>query len=104
MSARMLACLLWSTAFLPALAGCDCGDDDPPGDADGGPADTGPGMDTGAGEDAGPLPADSGPSTDSGPAVCDKGETDCDGVCADLRSDPTHCGTCEMACAAGEVC
>jgi hypothetical protein len=29
---------------------------------------------------------------------------DCDGACVDLSSDPAHCGTCETACATGDVC
>ncbi len=28
----------------------------------------------------------------------------CDGACLDLRVDPAHCGACDHACAAGQVC
>lgn len=36
--------------------------------------------------------------------VCPAGTARCDGVCVDLRVDPTSCGACGNACAAGEVC
>jgi hypothetical protein len=40
-------------------------------------------------------------TTDGG---CRPGESLCSGVCADLTTDPAHCGTCATACAPGEVC
>lgn len=42
---------------------------------------------------------------ESGACVCaGEGETDCGNACADLQSDPAHCGTCDNPCAADEVC
>ncbi|WP_437677561.1 MXAN_6577-like cysteine-rich protein [Sorangium sp. So ce131] len=35
---------------------------------------------------------------------CDEGETDCAGVCADLESNPRHCGACGEECAEGQIC
>lgn len=35
---------------------------------------------------------------------CPPGETGCDGICADLDSDPLSCGACGFACGAGESC
>ena len=37
-------------------------------------------------------------------AGCRPGESLCSGVCADLTTDPAHCGTCATTCAPGEVC
>jgi hypothetical protein len=39
-----------------------------------------------------------------GPVVCKPSETDCSGVCADLKSDPKSCGQCGKACDAGAAC
>jgi Stigma-specific protein, Stig1 len=36
--------------------------------------------------------------------TCRKGEVLCDDTCAALDSDPAHCGHCEIACGASEVC
>jgi hypothetical protein len=60
------------------------------GDADGRDADDG---DDGAAD-----------RTDTPDAGCRPGQTDCSGICADLTTDPGHCGTCATACVAGEVC
>jgi len=35
---------------------------------------------------------------------CGENEAACDGVCSDLQTDPSRCGTCETSCAADEVC
>lgn len=35
---------------------------------------------------------------------CAEGETDCNGDCADLGSDPDHCGSCDHACEGGQEC
>ena len=32
------------------------------------------------------------------------GETNCGGACFDLRSSPTHCGSCLIACTTGQSC
>ncbi|MEI8258658.1 MAG: MXAN_6577-like cysteine-rich protein, partial [Deltaproteobacteria bacterium] len=37
-------------------------------------------------------------------ATCAAGQTQCDGACVTTDSDPSHCGACPNACAAGEVC
>ena len=39
-----------------------------------------------------------------GACTCASGETDCSGTCIDMQVDPSHCGGCGMACAAGEAC
>ena len=94
------AWLTYGLSLTLSLAGCDCSDDDPPADAgtDAGTMDAfTPELD-GGGVDTGP-PGDGGP-----PPVCDKGLMLCGTACVDLRSDPGNCGTCEMACATGEVC
>lgn len=36
--------------------------------------------------------------------ACNVGETNCNGVCADLQSDPNHCSACGLVCAPGESC
>ena len=38
--------------------------------------------------------------------ACGTGQTNCDGACTDLQSDPSNCGTCGMLCdiGAGEGC
>jgi hypothetical protein len=38
------------------------------------------------------------------PPTCTDGTVNCHGVCVDLQSDEAHCGTCQNACAANEVC
>lgn len=35
---------------------------------------------------------------------CASGYTRCGDECVDLSVDPSHCGTCELRCAAGDVC
>jgi hypothetical protein len=35
---------------------------------------------------------------------CPTGQTDCAGVCVDLKSDRLHCGVCTTACEAGNIC
>ncbi len=35
---------------------------------------------------------------------CPSGQTECNGVCADLSSDTAHCGDCDNACGDGESC
>ncbi len=42
-------------------------------------------------------PADAAPSC-AAPLVA------CGGACVDVRSDPTHCGSCDTTCAEGRVC
>jgi hypothetical protein len=32
---------------------------------------------------------------------CEPGQVDCDGTCADLPSDPAHCGGCDIVCETG---
>jgi hypothetical protein len=41
---------------------------------------------------------------DNGSCGCLAGESDCDGVCADLESDEQHCGACGTICRIGETC
>jgi hypothetical protein len=35
---------------------------------------------------------------------CSGGLVNCDGVCTDTTTDRDHCGRCDLACAAGEIC
>lgn len=53
--------------------------------------------------DAG-APSTDAPSPDIAPGTCGPGLTDCVGYCADLRSDPYHCGACDVRCENGQVC
>ena len=59
---------------------------------------------------AGPLPTGGTgvlPAGGTGGAVddvCPVGQNLCGTVCADLQSDPNHCGACNNACAAGQLC
>ncbi|UJR80742.1 hypothetical protein [Sandaracinus amylolyticus] len=39
-----------------------------------------------------------------GPVGCDLGEIECDGMCVDGRTDPSHCGGCDVVCDPGELC
>jgi hypothetical protein len=39
--------------------------------------------------------------SDTAVLVCDEGGTDCGGFCADLLTDPAHCGACWVACDSG---
>ncbi|MBI5500800.1 MAG: hypothetical protein HY907_11200 [Deltaproteobacteria bacterium] len=63
------------------------------------PADAG---DAEAHDDAGDGAGDRGDTATDG--ACRPGEELCSGVCADLTTDPAHCGTCSTTCAPGEVC
>jgi hypothetical protein len=36
--------------------------------------------------------------------ACPSGTSQCNGVCADLGTDPLHCGSCDRACAANQMC
>ena len=53
--------------------------------------------------DAEPDAAPDVAPVDLGP-TCSPGQTLCAGACVELQRDPLHCGACETACAAGEVC
>ena len=44
-----------------------------------------------------------GPCIPPGP-TCSPSETDCNGACTDLTTDPSNCGTCGQACPAGDAC
>ena len=37
-------------------------------------------------------------------SVCSASQISCGGICADIGSDPYHCGRCGVACGTGEVC
>ncbi|MFM2416966.1 MAG: hypothetical protein RL385_1689 [Pseudomonadota bacterium] len=37
----------------------------------------------------------------AGACVCDTGDTQCGGACADLKTDAAHCGRCDVSCGAG---
>ncbi|HZG69481.1 MAG TPA: hypothetical protein VEZ12_22295 [Herpetosiphonaceae bacterium] len=39
-----------------------------------------------------------------GDYCCHPGQECCGDVCTDIRSDPSHCGACDTACAAGLYC
>ena len=39
-----------------------------------------------------------------GRCVCRRGLKDCNGTCADLESDETNCGGCDVACGPKETC
>ena len=53
-----------------------------------------------------PRPANTDAGTDNGDDAlgCVSGLTNCSGVCYDLSSDPTRCGTCDGICAESETC
>jgi hypothetical protein len=40
----------------------------------------------------------------SGACACGGGKLLCGGACVDGQSDPGHCGSCGVACAAGQTC
>src|SRR5262245_50324288 len=40
----------------------------------------------------------------SGGVACGPGTTLCGAVCVDTKVDPSHCGSCDSACATGESC
>ena len=39
-----------------------------------------------------------------GTCACTTGQTNCNGSCVDLVSDPAHCGTCGISCATNSFC
>lgn len=43
-------------------------------------------------------------STSEGSSSCAEPEISCSGHCVDPLTDPLHCGSCEAACPAGQVC
>ncbi|WP_434045103.1 MULTISPECIES: cadherin-like beta sandwich domain-containing protein [Sorangium] len=43
-------------------------------------------------------------STSGGAPQCGTGQVLCGDVCVDLATDAAHCGSCDVACAAGELC
>ncbi|AUX41415.1 uncharacterized protein SOCE26_028270 [Sorangium cellulosum] len=47
-----------------------------------------------------PACSDGGTTT----PACEAPRTQCDGVCVDASTDPSHCGTCGTTCASGETC
>lgn len=49
------------------------------------------------------LAAACGPATNPG-GECTPEQTDCDGACVDIFSDPQNCGACGMACGDGFTC
>jgi len=51
-----------------------------------------------------PCPAGGCPPTGPVPPLCSPGQTNCNGVCVDLSSDPANCATCGVACGAGLFC
>jgi hypothetical protein len=59
------------------------------------------GMDTMSLPDA--EAPDTGVPVDSGP-MCAVGENFCGGACTDTQTNPAHCGACDRACSASEVC
>ncbi|RLB55939.1 MAG: hypothetical protein DRJ42_04745 [Deltaproteobacteria bacterium] len=65
------------------------------------PGDTGVVVDSGEDEPEDTSTPDSGSgdtgTIDSGPG-CGPGETSCDGTCVDLRTNISHCGSCNNAC------
>lgn len=64
-------------------------------------------MEDGAVEDGAVDDASTGDGSmgdGGGPMGCDLGEIECDGMCVDGRTDPIHCGGCDIVCEAGEVC
>src|SRR5262245_56386072 len=52
----------------------------------------------------GPLGEQPGGGGSGAGPLCGAGETFCDGVCVDVDASAQHCGACDVACAAGEVC
>jgi len=50
------------------------------------------------------ITATSTTSGTPGSPSCTSGQTNCYGTCADLQSDATHCGACNIKCASGKVC
>ncbi len=61
-----------------------------------------PSRDAMSDDSAGPLDASAPVDAPSG--ACATGLTGCGGYCADVATDPYHCGTCSTRCAASEVC
>jgi hypothetical protein len=51
-----------------------------------------------------PESAREGSTTGTTTASCPGGETDCNGVCANVFTDKKNCGVCGRVCAAGETC
>ena len=87
------------------------------GPADTGPADTGP-TDTGPADVPVDAPDDVTDASDDVPAdapdvvdvpvdtgpMCTGGTTLCGGACVDTQSSTAHCGACDNACPAGQMC
>ncbi|WP_437508065.1 cadherin-like beta sandwich domain-containing protein [Sorangium sp. So ce1099] len=48
--------------------------------------------------------SDSPGTTSGGVPECEAGQSLCGDVCVDLATDAAHCGSCDIACAAGELC
>ncbi|MFO0755101.1 MAG: fibrinogen-like YCDxxxxGGGW domain-containing protein, partial [Byssovorax sp.] len=53
---------------------------------------------------AGGSGSTTGASTGSGGTSCGPGETRCDAACADLQTDPLHCGKCDTPCNDDQRC
>ena len=66
------------------------------------PTDAGTDASTSGGGDLGAASGSEGSDAEAGTdtAPC----SDCGGSCVDLEGDPEHCGSCEVACGAGESC
>jgi hypothetical protein len=64
--------------------------------------DAAPATDTGS--VATTEPASTSEASSSGGVACTPEQTDCDGTCVDLMTDPTNCGACGDALPAGQQC
>lgn len=86
----------WTLGLIVLSSGCSLlvpGNDGlTPDLVDGGQVDRDAGRDTGV-----------EPGTDAGPA-CESELTECGGDCVDTQTDLAHCGSCDNACAATDVC
>lgn len=107
---RWMVCWVMSVA----LGACAMGGDrrGTTADLDGGEV-RGPGADAGADAQSEPVASDAGADAaadarapvdapDGGSVTCE--HRVCGGECVDLRLDPRHCGDCDAACGAGELC